>query len=182
MSRQALRHYAKAIDDFNVAMASDPEWAEARRRRADCHLALGESEAAIQDYDAAIANQPRDPDLYRHRGFGKIKSDDFTGAVIDLKTAISIEDGTNPQSHHYLSIAQIGAGNYEAALAAVNDAIALAPNDPRHYYCRAAIKDQRNREQGSKADGESDIDYLLSAVIRPGATALFPSPRQITTP
>ena len=58
----------KAIEDYNAAIALDPEFAEAYTGRGKAYRDKGEFDKAIEDYNTAIALNPELAESYTYRG------------------------------------------------------------------------------------------------------------------
>jgi len=103
-----------------------------------CYESQGEINAAIEEYNKAIPIDPRNFNLYYLRGQQEANVGMNGQAALDETTALSLAP---PVRNTYQSIAQAFSNfqDFAGAIAAMNKAIALDPNDPTMYEARGFI-------------------------------------------
>lgn len=91
-----------------------------------------------------------------------------TAAALSAAQAYAISDAMNPQAHHWLGICLQRSGDIEAARAAIDQAIHLAPDRADFQISRAALalgqKDYDAAEQGMKEAINLDPNQLQAYV------------------
>jgi tetratricopeptide (TPR) repeat protein len=117
-----------------IAIAVDPQSAEAYNNRGDAKYKSGDKKGAITDYDSAIRIDPQYAKAYYNRGLAKYDLSDNKGAIADYDSAIRI----NPQSAlAYMGRAghKLDLGDKKGAIADCNIAAQLfkAQNDTAGY-------------------------------------------------
>ena len=78
---------ARAITDYGMAIALDPQEARLRVHRAEAHARNGDDVAAIADYRDAIARKPASQDLYVRRGALYLRRFNLWRALMDFYRA-----------------------------------------------------------------------------------------------
>ena len=83
-----LRQYGKAIEDYTLALAMQPNDPSTQAARGWAYLATRSYELALHDFDEAIRLTPENGDAYNGRGYVRVKLDQYLQAVEDAKTAL----------------------------------------------------------------------------------------------
>jgi tetratricopeptide (TPR) repeat protein len=169
MRRLYDESYLLAIIHFDDAIDACPEYINAYVNRAEAYLLLNKFEKAIQDYSNVIR---LDPDFakinpYRKRGYCKLKTKDFIGAIEDY--TVGMRD-KNDKFDCYLNrgIAKYELNNYHEALNDFDDAILIGSNPSEiknigkyplstAYYCRAECRIMLKDFSGAIDDNTSAI-------------------------
>lgn len=136
--------YADAARLYGEAAALDPDRAEAYSRQGLALWAAQQFEAAIPVLDRAIALDSSDARAHYYRGASHLALDDFASSVEDLQAATdlgSLDPEDVRRAHHLRAVAQMNREDYEAAIAAVTDAIASAPEHAFYRLERARLYD-----------------------------------------
>ncbi|MDF3821540.1 tetratricopeptide repeat protein [Leptospira sp. 96542] len=91
--------FREAIIEFNSAIRTDPNYADAYYNRGNSHRALGEHENAIKSYTEAIGQNPRFSLAYMNRALEYQSIKNYPEALKDIEDAIKL----NPNFHdnHY---------------------------------------------------------------------------------
>jgi len=144
----------KALDQFNQAVAKDPNYAQAHAGLADVYLILFDrgwispDEAAPKSRSAAQRAIELDPTLAEpHATLAALKelADwDWAGAEAEYRKAI----GLNPNdvtTHHWYSLLLQNLGRFKEALAEIEKALALDPASPQINANHAAILTNMHR-------------------------------------
>jgi len=138
----ALNREGEAIDALQAALTADPSLTDLTRRievlrfravERDVSAARqaarsGKADDALRAYRVAIDHSPETGFLYRERGVIEREHGDADAALADFRKAVSL-DASDVAS--LVEIAQIldARNDFEAALTAYDDALALEPND-----------------------------------------------------
>jgi serine/threonine protein kinase/lipoprotein NlpI len=144
----------QALEDFNKAIALDPNFANGYIDRGNARDALGDKQGAIADYTRAIELDSRYADAYINRGNIRNGLGDRQGANADYSKAIEANPG--------YALAYYNRGivrdDREGAIADYSKAIELDPNYVNAYYNRAFVRDGLNDKQGAIADYSKVIE------------------------
>ncbi|KAF3600868.1 hypothetical protein F2Q69_00032722 [Brassica cretica] len=121
------RDLENAIDDFTMAIQSNPAAGEAWKRRGQARAALGEFAEAVEDLTRALELEPKSPDILHERGIINFRSKDFTAAVKDLSICLK-QEKDNKSAYTYLGLAFASLGEYTKAEEAHLKSIQLDSN------------------------------------------------------
>jgi tetratricopeptide (TPR) repeat protein len=126
---------------------------------------------ARADFEEALRSAPAAMrySILVNRGILATRQEDWAGAVLDLSRAMEVKPD-DYQAYLYLAQAHRGAGAYQAALAALNQAIARAPQPGPLFEIRAdlhlALQDRpAARADFARALGAPEIDARRAAVL-----------------
>ncbi len=129
---QAIPLYLKAIQENNI-------YVNAYRSLGDCYHSQGSDNAAIAEYNKAIPLDPTNWFLYYARAGAEVSLGMNGQARADYNNALRLAP---PVRDTYQSIAQNGFNSFSDfpdAIAAMNKAIELSPDDPSLYEARGNI-------------------------------------------
>jgi tetratricopeptide (TPR) repeat protein/S1-C subfamily serine protease len=156
IAKSDLGQKLAAIQDYDRAIALNPQDAKAYYNRGIAKSDLGQKVAAIQDYDRAIALNPQMAQAYYNRGNVKSALGQKIAAIQDYDRAIVL----NPQS----ADAYLNRGNVKSTLgqkiAAIQDydrAIVLNPQSANAYNNRGVVKS----DLGQKIAAIQDYDRAI---------------------
>jgi tetratricopeptide (TPR) repeat protein len=90
MTHFQLENYQAALDDFNNALALEPELENVYFYRALYFIKMEFYEMAIKDFTSAIEIDKYFADAYFYRGICKGMLDDEKGGTYDIKAAASL--------------------------------------------------------------------------------------------
>ena len=145
-----------AIDDFDLAIAINPQYALAYYNRGIAKYALGNKQEAIGDYDRAISINSQDANAYVNRGVVKSALGNNQGAISDFDRAIAI----NPQfaeAYGNRGNAKYNLGNNQGAISDYDRVIAIDPQDAKAYGNRGVAEYALGNKQGAIADFDKAI-------------------------
>jgi TolB-like protein/Tfp pilus assembly protein PilF len=157
----------KALDQFNQAVAEDPNYAQAYTGLADTYVILADrgwisnQEASPKIRSAGQRAIELDPTLAEpHAALASLKESelDWAGAEAEFRKAI----GLNPNdatSHHWYSILLENLGRFEDALAEIEKALALDPASPQINANHARILNELHRYD----DALVELNKLIAA-------------------
>ena len=115
-----------AQSELDAAIASAPEDASLRKRRADLRRQLGNSIGATEDAAEAVLADPRDPAAKALLGVLLLELGQAGNAAACLGEAVAAAPA-NPLFRQGLAAAQEAIGNADAAFATLTTGIAMAP-------------------------------------------------------
>lgn len=118
--------YEKAIMQFNMAIASQPEMGEAYNDRGLAYYAMGETGKAITDFNKAIELLPNPAISYSNRGGVYLFMGNYEQALTDLDKAIELSPSL-AKAYHNRGLTYLDLGNYDQAIADFDQAIELTP-------------------------------------------------------
>jgi tetratricopeptide (TPR) repeat protein len=77
----------RAIEDYNKAIALNPNYAEAYYNRGNAYYFKGQYDRAIEEFNKAIALNPNDATAYNNRGLAYGKKGHYDRAISDFQRA-----------------------------------------------------------------------------------------------
>jgi tetratricopeptide (TPR) repeat protein len=114
--------YDMAVLNFNIAISSEPEFAEAYVGRGLVYDARGEYGLAIADFDRAIKFLPQSASAYNNRGTTFTNMGEYDKAVLDFDQAILLE-ANFAKAYYNRGLIKNIQGSYDAAVADFSRAI-----------------------------------------------------------
>jgi tetratricopeptide (TPR) repeat protein/tRNA A-37 threonylcarbamoyl transferase component Bud32 len=143
--------FASGVQDFTKALTLTPDDAKLHKHRAMAYASLRQFEPAIPDYERAIALDPTDRDTqesfgacYSIMAAEKVDSKEFAEAAELMTKAITVY----PHSavfRHQRGSCYFHEGQYEKALADLDEAIRMEPRKPEHHENRGHTLDRLGR-------------------------------------
>lgn len=151
------QNYDEALAELEREEAGKPPSLELLKLRADVQVAQKKWSDAIATLKQALALAPRDAQL--HGGLGRIylQEREFPAAERELKTALQI-DQTRLDSWKDLSTTYYLAGNYTAALAALDVISKAETPGPGVWFVRALCYDNLKQAQQALDAYEKFLD------------------------
>lgn len=111
---------------------------------------------AITSYSKTIALQPKFADAYNNRAYAKILMNDFTNAITDCYTALSLmKEKPSPIVYNNLGHAYRELNNFDSAFYYFDKAIKLNNNFSQAYFERGIAKQKINDLNGACKDWRS---------------------------
>ena len=128
-----------ALTNFNSAMSQSEITAEMACSRGDLLVDLGRYREALHDYAKAIDLDPKFEHAYRNGAWLLATCPDETvrdaqAALAGAKQALECGYGDRCAALDTLAAAQANAGQYQEAIATINQAIQIAPEEARPAY------------------------------------------------
>ena len=117
---------ARALNNFNRAIALNPDYAEAFINRALARKGLGDLDGARADLDHAIRLKPAAPEAFVNRGDLYYGNGDFNRAIHDFTTAIRL-DPLHAKAWNNRASAFNSQGNFMAARVDTKQALQINP-------------------------------------------------------
>jgi len=103
------KEYGAALREYNEAIRTAPDLAEAYFRRGSLYQAMGETVLALADYDRAIERDPGLAAAYLERGKIRTESGDFDNALADFRDLMNLK-ANDPESYLHRGICLVKKG------------------------------------------------------------------------
>ena len=137
IDRSDLGNKQAAIDDYNMAIKINPNYADAYTNRGLAKSTLGNQQAAIDDFDIAIKFKPNNLQAYINRGWSNFLSNHNQGAIADWGKSISLEPTAGAYCN--LGLYKVILGNNAEGLVDLEQAIKLDPKLADNFVVRGFI-------------------------------------------
>jgi tetratricopeptide (TPR) repeat protein len=155
-----------AIDDYNLAIKINPNYASAYNNRGNVRDDLGDKQGAIDDYNLAIKFNPNYASAYYNRGNVRNELGDKQGAIDDYNLAIKFNP--NYASAYYnRGVVRAELGDKQGAIDDYNLAIKINPNYASAYNNRGVVRAELGDKQGAIDD------YNLAIKINPNYASAY---------
>jgi cytochrome c-type biogenesis protein CcmH/NrfG len=143
----------REISQAEEIVRKDPQNYQAWVQIGNDYFDLGEAQKSVDAYQRALAIKGDDPNVLTDMGVMYRQLKDFPKAVAAFRKAAAV--GPNhPQSRMNLGVVLMhDVGDKAGAIAAWEDYLRVAPNDPNSENIRRALAELK-----SQASGESDLD------------------------
>ncbi len=158
----------KALDQFNQAIAKDPNYAQAYAGLADTYVLLFDRgwisnvEASPKIRSAAQRATELDPTLAEpHAALASVKDQadwDWAGAEAEYRKAIELNPN-DATSHHWYSVLLENLGRFKEGLAENEKALALDPASPQINANHAGLLEDMHRYE----DAMAELNRLIAA-------------------
>jgi tetratricopeptide (TPR) repeat protein len=149
--------YPGAIAEIGRAIQQSPKSARLFLARANYHIALGQTAAALQDLDQTIALDPTVDSAYLMRGNYRSGNRDTIGAIADLTQAIKL-NAKNFQAYLLRATLYVAQGDNASAITDYSSMIRLEPKNALAYNMRAAM----HWQQGNQKEAIADMNQLIA--------------------
>jgi cytochrome c-type biogenesis protein CcmH/NrfG len=144
---------SRDIAQLEEIIKKDPNNYQALVQLGNDHFDLGEAQKSVEAYQRALAIKGDDPNVLTDMGVMYRQLKDFPKAVAAFRKAVA-SSPTHPQSRMNLGVVLMHDMNdTPAAIAAWEDFLRVAPNDPNAENIRRSIEELKGR-----ASGETDLD------------------------
>ena len=127
--------YDREIEDYNKAIALDPNYAQAYSNRGVAYYNKRQYDRGIEDLNKAIAINPNYAEAYNNRGIVYNNKGQYDRAIEDYNKAIAL-DPNYAKAYNNRGFAYANKGQYDRAIEDYNKAIALDPNLAAAYSNR----------------------------------------------
>jgi tetratricopeptide (TPR) repeat protein len=166
LSRTARGAFAVGVEDFTRALELKPRDATLHKHRAMALASLRQFEPAISDYETAISLDPSDRETresfgacYSIMAAEKADRKEFTDAADLMTKAIAVYPHS-PVFYHQRGSCLFHMGEYERALADLDEAIHREPRKPEHYENRGHCYQRLGRPE------EAEREFKKAAELR----------------
>jgi tetratricopeptide (TPR) repeat protein len=149
--------FAAALDDYDTAIALDPDNPRLYNNRAVAYATIGQLEKAEADYGTAIALEPDYTRAYQNRLALYEQQGNLVGMAADY-AALARLDAANRADHRYQQgVLLLRLEDTTAALRAFDAAIEADPQHADARYERARLRFAAGQLEAARAD----LDYAL---------------------
>jgi tetratricopeptide (TPR) repeat protein len=152
-----------AIEEFNLALRGNRNFAEAWLYRGNVYAGKGDNDQAMADYTAALRSNPRYADALKNRANAYVKEKDYNRAIADYTAALRI-DPNDAEALVYRGIAYTERGfendddkDYDRAIADCTAALRIDPNNVFALW-------ERGRVYALKDDDDQAIAEFTAAL------------------
>jgi tetratricopeptide (TPR) repeat protein len=132
----------RALADFDVALALDPQHGPAYNNRGNAFLLLGQYDKAIEDYDkaleAGVTNTAELAQVYYNLGLAYRNKGENDLALQDLNKALSY-DPYHAEAYYNRAIVRTARGDYQGALEDYTRTLALTPMNANALNNRGVV-------------------------------------------
>ncbi|PYX73489.1 MAG: hypothetical protein DMG78_08855 [Acidobacteria bacterium] len=147
-----LKQAAKASKDFQTALKLQPDYGEAHLGLAYANLQLHRPKPALKQLEAAQKTLGKSRPWHLARAEAFRQEVDYPHAAAEYRTALA-EDANDVTTQLAYADVLFRMGQYSEAIAALNDALKLAPSEPVIY----ALMAQVHAKQGDRDQTLRDI-------------------------
>lgn len=137
--------YEEAVDTYDRIISEDNEDAAVYAERAACYYELGDYEKSIADFDSAILHAPNHYEYYFGKYYLMTAKGDKSGATAVLEEAKKIQV-VSPEDRYQTAILQYLVGDYDTALAKLNESLAEGFTGS-NYYIGEIYRNKKDYEQ-----------------------------------
>src|SRR5262249_52989814 len=109
------KEYAAALREYNEAIKTAPDLAEAYFRRGSLYQSIGEFQFALADYERALSRDPRLAAAYLQRAKIRTETGEFDNALSDFGKFMSLRTN-DPDSYLHRGICLMKQGKRAAAI------------------------------------------------------------------
>ena len=158
--------YEGAVECYTKSIEADPSYVYAYDSRGLAHANLGQYDKAIADFTKAIEIDPEYQAPYSNLAFAYYRMGDFENALESFTVALEMDPaGTsyNARADVYREL-----GRYDEAIADIEEAMILVPNDPRWMYTRGLIY----RDMGDTDRAKADLEHACTEGVPEACAAL----------
>ncbi len=143
--------YDRALEDYEQAVAINPQDADAFNSRGTTYTALGRFERAILDFDQAIELNSGSPMAFSNRCLAKALSGLLEQSLADCNEALRLKP-KNAGAFAVRGLVHLKLRRYDAAIADYNAELQLVPNDPYSLFGRGMAKYMKGDLRGGDGD------------------------------
>ncbi len=144
--------YARALADYDRAIALAPTLAVAFWKRGKAHLFyMRDLPRALSDLDTAIRLDPAQAEFLVTRASIQASLGESDKALADLDRAVALAPGLE-KARTVRGLTYFNRGDTARAIADFSEAIRLAPESDANYRFRAAARHAAKDEDGARAD------------------------------
>jgi tetratricopeptide (TPR) repeat protein len=144
--------YDLAIQDYDHAIATNPNDADAFNNRGTSYRARGQYDLAIQDYDQAIRLIPNNAKALNNRCFAKALAGQLEQGLADCNESIRLRP-RNANTLASRGFIYLKLKRYDAAIADYDAEWRISPGNPYSLFGRGMAK----RMKGNLSGGDADI-------------------------
>jgi len=163
---RGLQRTEEALRDYSQALALQPDQPAALAARGAIHFGRRNFSQARDDYSAALRLDPQ-PSYLRVRGLTNLLLKDFDASLADWNSLADLQP-QNSDCPYFRGAIYMGRREYEPALKAFGQAIAIKANDARAYSARAHVY----HRQGKLNEALAEVTLIVEKVAPGNASML----------
>ncbi len=148
-----------ALDDFDQALAIEPNMFEAMTGRARALIGLGRWREGVAQFDRALAQRPRDANALMGRGAAYLSAGNASAALADFDRALRAAP-KDLDARYNRGVAKLQLGDKKGAAADFSRVIQANPNDAGAHLMRA-------RTRIGDRDTQALADYQRALSLSP---------------
>jgi tetratricopeptide (TPR) repeat protein len=150
------RNYAEAVEKYGQSLAIVATNPYAHYRKGFAHFELKQYPDALSEFTAALSQGFKPIEVYRVRTYIYLEQKDWDNAIADSKSALALEP-RNPAFVKSLVEGYLGKNDNVSALALLQKASGIAPNDPDIDYYLARLYAANNDAKNEQASAEAAL-------------------------
>ena len=130
------KNYADAIKAFSAATEADPRFADAFSLLGQCYYQIGDDLRAISAFKRYLELKPDSPGPLNWLGTAQVKADQAENALKTFQRVLELKPGKDSVRYAYWGVSNAlnRLGKFPEALAAANEALKLAPDNPDSLF------------------------------------------------
>jgi len=163
--KRRVQDYEGAFNDFEKAVAVEPDNYNALERLADMMQKIGKFQNAITQYDRVIELNPEQDSAYYSRGEAKQSLHDFPGALEDFDKALEMNEGYAPYLLARAGVKRVYLHDFEGSIEDYSALIRMEFFMGDAYPCRGDAKRQLGDFEGAMADMNSALSLTPERAI-----------------
>ncbi len=152
------REMDRALEDFNISIAINPNNAKVFTNRANIHGLKGHFDLALSDYSKSIELDKTDEQIFFNRAVTYSMMKQFDKAIEDFTTVLKMK----PQfkiAKESRAYAYVDNKNYEKAISELNELIKTEPTNAMYYFYRGTAYFNSGNAAAALADNTMAIEY-----------------------
>ena len=152
------REIDKALEDFNISIALNPNNAKVFTNRANIHGLKGRFDLALSDYSKSIELDKTDEQIFFNRGVTYSMMKQFDKAIEDYTTALKRKPDFKAakESRAY---AYVDNKNYDKAITELSELLQTDPTNSMYYFYRGTAYFNNGNAGAALADNTNAIQY-----------------------
>jgi protein O-mannosyl-transferase len=152
------REIEKALKDFDISIALNPNNAKVFTNRANIHGLKGHFDLALSDYSKSIELDKTDEQIFFNRGITYTMMKQYDKAIEDFSTALKMKSDFKvaKESRAY---AYVDNKNYEKAISELNELIQTEPTNAMYYFYRGTAYFNSGNAAAALTDNSMAIQY-----------------------
>lgn len=145
------QNYDRALEDFNKAIALEPDYVDALNNRGTLYGKTGDYDKAIKDLNTALSFDLHNKNALKNRGSAYFEKRNYPKAIEDFSAYLKLNPG-HEETYLFRGVALARTGKIEAAISDFTTLLAVNPNHPKAYHQRAGTYIVTDRYDKAIAD------------------------------
>jgi len=167
-SKALIKDYQGALEDYNQAIALNPQFAEAYLKRGAIRYKLGDDRGVLKDCNAALSINPDLAPAYYYQGRARYRLG-YTQAAIDAYTQAIVKEPDRAEAYYYRGLANEDVQEIALAVEDLHKASELfSEQGDRTGYrlaqdtLKAIVKTRGKLKKSSRKNPVASVSTLLS--------------------